>query len=34
MLAHAFTTDVLERIGNADWRAYLAQLIDTKLETL
>ncbi len=34
MLAHAFMTDVLERIGNEDWRTYLAGLVDAKLETL
>lgn len=34
MLSHAFMTDVLERIGNAEWRKHLAQLIDAKLETL
>lgn len=34
MLAHAFTTDVLERIGNDAWRAHLAARIDAKLATL
>lgn len=34
MLAHAFMTDVLERIGNEDWRKHLAGLIDAKLEVL
>ncbi|MCC6541436.1 MAG: Fe-S cluster assembly protein SufD [Flavobacteriales bacterium] len=34
MLAHAFMTDVLERIANEDWRTHLASLIDAKLETL
>ena len=34
MLAHAFTAEVLERISNEDWRGHLAQLLDTKLETL
>ncbi len=34
MLAHAFMTDVLERITNEDWRKHLAGLIDAKLETL
>jgi hypothetical protein len=34
MLAHAFMTDVLERITNEDWRKYLAGLIDAKLETI
>ena len=34
MLAHAFMTDVLERITNEDWRKHLASLIDAKLETL
>lgn len=34
MLAHAFTSDVLERISNEAWRAHLAGLVDAKLETL
>lgn len=34
MLAHAFMTDVLERITNEDWRKHLAGLIDAKLEAL
>lgn len=34
MLAHAFMTDVLERISNKEWRRHLAGLIDAKLETL
>ena len=34
MLSHAFMTDVLERITNADWRKHLAGLIDAKLEAL
>jgi Fe-S cluster assembly protein SufD len=34
MLSHAFMTDVLERITNADWRKHLATLIDAKLEAL
>ena len=34
MLSHAFMTDVLERISNADWRNHLAGLIDDKLATL
>ena len=34
MLSHAFMTDVLERITNAEWRKHLASLIDAKLETL
>lgn len=34
MMAHAFMTDVLERITNEDWRAHLAGLIDAKLESI
>jgi Fe-S cluster assembly protein SufD len=34
MLAHAFMTDVLERISNEAWREHLAALIDAKLDTL
>ncbi|MBS1583148.1 MAG: Fe-S cluster assembly protein SufD [Bacteroidetes bacterium] len=34
MLAHAFTTDVLERIANEAWRDHLAALIDAKLDAL
>ena len=34
MMAHAFMTDVLERITNEDWRTHLATLIDAKLEAL
>ncbi|MCB9168909.1 MAG: Fe-S cluster assembly protein SufD [Flavobacteriales bacterium] len=34
LLAHAFTTDVLERIKNTDWEEYLTGLIDQKLDTL
>lgn len=34
MMAHAFMTDVLERISNKDWREHLAGLIDAKLEAL
>ncbi|MFZ1333725.1 MAG: Fe-S cluster assembly protein SufD [Flavobacteriales bacterium] len=34
MMAHAFIFDVLERIGNEDWREHLAGLIDAKLATL
>ncbi|MFT3884365.1 MAG: SufD family Fe-S cluster assembly protein [Flavobacteriales bacterium] len=34
MLSHAFMTDVLDRIANEEWRAYVAGLIDAKLETL
>ena len=34
LLAHAFTTDVLERMANPEWKAYLAGWIDRKLDTL
>lgn len=34
MMAHAFMTDVLERITNEDWRTHLASLIDAKLAAL
>lgn len=34
MMAHAFMTDVLERIASADWRMYLEGMIDAKLEAL
>ena len=34
MMAHAFMTDVLERITNEDWRGHLAGLIDAKLESI
>ncbi|MBS1942721.1 MAG: Fe-S cluster assembly protein SufD [Bacteroidetes bacterium] len=34
MMAHAFMTDVLERIANADWRKHLEGMIDAKLEAL
>ncbi|MDX9750694.1 MAG: Fe-S cluster assembly protein SufD [Flavobacteriales bacterium] len=34
MMAHAFMTDVLERIANPDWRKHLEGMIDAKLETL
>ncbi|MCB0791978.1 MAG: Fe-S cluster assembly protein SufD [Flavobacteriales bacterium] len=34
LLAHAFTTDVLERIKNTEWKEYLTGLIDQKLDTL
>ncbi len=34
MLAHAFASDVLERVQNEAWREYLMGLIDRKLATL
>ncbi len=34
MMSHAFMTDVLERIANADWRKHLEGMIDAKLEAL
>jgi Fe-S cluster assembly protein SufD len=34
MLAHAFMTDVLERITSEDWKNHLATLIDRKLDAL
>ncbi|MCC6840164.1 MAG: Fe-S cluster assembly protein SufD [Flavobacteriales bacterium] len=34
LMAHAFVTEVVERIANAEWRTHLTGLIDTKLETL
>lgn len=34
MMAHAFMYDVVERIENKEWSKHLAELIDSKLETL
>lgn len=34
LMAHAFVTEVLDRIGNGPWKAHLAGLIDAKLATL
>ncbi len=34
MMAHAFMYDVLERITNENWKAFLAELIDAKLAAL
>lgn len=34
LMAHAFITEVVERIGNASWKGYLTGLIDEKLGAL
>jgi Fe-S cluster assembly protein SufD len=34
LMAHAFVTEVLERIADTDWKDHLAGLIDAKLATL
>jgi len=34
MMSHAFMTDVLDRIANADWRKHLEGMIDAKLEAI
>jgi Fe-S cluster assembly protein SufD len=34
LMAHAFASDVLERVKNEDWRGHLKGLIDRKLGTL
>jgi Fe-S cluster assembly protein SufD len=34
MMSHAFMTNVLDRIANADWRKHLEGMIDAKLEEI
>lgn len=34
LMAHAFITEVVERVQNEDWKAVLTELIDNKLATL
>lgn len=34
LMAHAFITEVVERVQNEEWKAVLTALIDAKLETL
>ncbi|MEO5585068.1 MAG: Fe-S cluster assembly protein SufD [Flavobacteriales bacterium] len=34
MMSHAFMTNVLDRISNADWRKHLEGMIDAKLEEI
>ncbi len=34
LMAHAFITEVVERVQNEEWKAVLTALIDAKLATL